>query len=104
MNPLHEGNTKSKLYVAHDKKPKYAPPSPSDSAQEDIYILACAIKTLAHFKIPHESYVLLTSDGHSCIANCKDADYMKPFLGMSINTVAQYVAYKLRKSTKYVKD
>lgn len=77
--------------------------------KEDTYILDCAIKALDHFHVPHEEYVILTSDGHCCIANCKDAEYkdaeyLKPFLGLSVNSIALYVANKLGKPTKYIKD
>lgn len=56
---------------------------------------------LDYFGVKYDDeYISLTSGGNSCIMNPKTQ--WKEFLGCSVNSVAEAVARKLNKKTKWI--
>ena len=59
---------------------------------------------LDYFNVDYSADIItLTDGGNSCIMN-PNSQFAEYFGGMSINSVAQYVAQKLGKKTHYISD
>ena len=62
------------------------------------------LKLLNKFNVDYTKDVIeLTDGGNSCIMNPK-SDFYELFGGYSINAVADYVAKKMGKKTKWISD
>jgi len=62
------------------------------------------LRLLDKFSVDYTKDVIeLTDSGNSCIMNPK-SEFYKLFGGHSINAVAEYVAKKMGKKTKFISD
>jgi len=70
--------------------------------EEEFYQMC--LKLLDKFSVDYTKDVIeLTDGGNSCIMNPK-SEFYELFGGHSINAVAEYVAKKMGKKTKFISD
>jgi len=72
-----------------------------EKISEEEFFKKC-IELLDYFNVDYKGdYIELTDGGNSCIMNPK-SQFAELFGGCSINSVAEYVAKKLDKKTKWI--